>query len=63
MEVIDEVEQHVTINGAGRVWFSAYVFGKHRDGRYEGSRTTDIIKIVILIFFGLSDKLKQAIIT
>ncbi|MDO5392958.1 MAG: hypothetical protein Q4F24_17995 [Eubacteriales bacterium] len=35
----DEVEQHITINAAGMVWFSSYVFGKHRDGRYERSRT------------------------
>lgn len=35
----EEVEQHITINSEGRVWFSAYVFGQMRDGRYEKSRT------------------------
>lgn len=32
------MEQRITIIADGRVWFSAYVFGKGRDGRYEKSR-------------------------
>lgn len=34
----DEVEQHITINGDGRVWFSAYNFGEN-PGRYQKVRT------------------------
>lgn len=34
----EEVEQHLTINAEGRVWFSAYNFGE-RPGRYQKSRT------------------------
>ena len=30
-EPTDEVEQHLTINNDGRVWFSAYAFGKEKD--------------------------------
>ena len=33
-----EVEQHLTINSEGRVWFSAYNFGE-RPGRYQKART------------------------
>lgn len=38
----EEVEQHITINSEGRVWFSAYIFGQNRDGRYEESRTQNL---------------------
>lgn len=38
----EEVEQHITINSEGRVWFSAYVFRQHRDGHYEKSRTQNL---------------------
>ena len=38
----EEIEQHITINSEGRVWFSAYVFGQNRDGRYEKSRTQNL---------------------
>ncbi len=34
----DEVEQHITINADGRVWFSAYNFGSGFDG-HEKSRS------------------------
>ena len=35
----EEVEQHLTINSEGRVWYSVYVVGHRRDGHYEKSRT------------------------
>ena len=35
----DEVEQHITINSGGRVWFSAYNFGREC-GKYEKARRT-----------------------
>lgn len=38
----EEVEQHITINSEGRVWFSAYVFRQHRNGHYEKSRTQNL---------------------
>ena len=38
----EEVEQHITLNSEGRVWFSAYVFGQRRDGHYEKSRTQNL---------------------
>lgn len=28
----EEVEQHITLNAEGQVWFSSYVFGQRRDG-------------------------------
>lgn len=34
----DEVEQHITINSDGRVWFSSYAFGEGF-GKYEKSQT------------------------
>lgn len=34
----DEVEQHLTINDEGCVWFSGYNFG-HGGGKYEKART------------------------
>lgn len=34
----DEVEQHLTINDEGRVWFSGYNFG-HSGERYEKARS------------------------
>lgn len=46
-EPTDEVEQRITINAEGRVWFSAYVFGDGL-GQYKKSRTKNykIEKIV-----------------
>ena len=38
----EEVEQHITLNSEGRVWFSAYVFGQRRDGHYEKARTQNL---------------------
>ena len=36
----EEVEQHITINSEGQVWFSAYVFGHVcNNGRHEKPRT------------------------
>lgn len=37
-EPTDEVEQHITINAEGRVWFSAYTYGQGFS-KYEKSRT------------------------
>lgn len=34
----DEVEQHLTINDEGRVWFSGYNFGHSGEG-YEKARS------------------------
>ncbi len=34
----DEVEQHLTVNSEGRVWFSAYAFGD-RFGKYKKARS------------------------
>ncbi len=36
----DEVEQHLTVNTDGRVWFSAYTFGD-RSAKYTKSRTNN----------------------
>ncbi len=36
----DEVEQHLTVNTDGRVWFSAYAFGD-RSGKYTKARTNN----------------------
>lgn len=38
----EEVEQHITINSEGRIWFSAYVFGQRCEGKYEKSRTQNL---------------------
>ena len=39
----EEVEQHITINSEGRVWFAAYVFGQScNNGRHEKSRTENL---------------------
>lgn len=41
----DEVEQHITINADGRVWFSAYNFGSGFDGHEKyGSKIYKIKK-------------------
>ena len=36
----DEVEQHLTVNTDGRVWFSAYAF-RDRSGKYTKARTNN----------------------
>lgn len=36
-EPTDEVEQHITINAEGRVWFSSYIFGEEA-GKHEKAR-------------------------
>ena len=37
------MEQHITINSEGRVWFAAYVFGQScNNGRHEKSRTENL---------------------
>lgn len=41
-EPTEEVEQHITINAEGRVWFSAYTFGECF-GQHEKSRTKNYI--------------------
>lgn len=46
----DEVEQHLTINDEGRVWFSGYNFG-HNGERYEKA-TTDRLLCAIAAYFG-----------
>ncbi|OUP64166.1 hypothetical protein B5F13_08830 [Drancourtella sp. An177] len=39
----EEVEQHITINSEGQVWFSAYVFGQVcNNRRHEKSRTQNL---------------------
>lgn len=56
----DEIEQHITINSAGRVWFSAYNYG-HVIGKYERGRsqnfkidkaTTDSLMEAFSAYFG-----------
>ena len=56
----DEVEQHLTINNEGRVWFSGYNFG-HGGERYEKARTknfkidklaTDRLMEALAAYFG-----------
>ena len=56
----DEVEQHLTINDEGRVWFSGYNFG-HSGERYEKARSknfkiekvaTDRLLCAIATYFG-----------
>lgn len=56
----DEVEQHLTINDEGRVWFSGYNFG-HSGERYEKARSkifkiekaaTDRLLCAIAAYFG-----------
>ena len=56
----DEVEQHLTINDEGRVWFSGYNFG-HNGERYEKARSknfkiekaaTDRLLCAIAAYFG-----------
>lgn len=56
----DEVEQHLTINDEGRVWFSGYNFG-HGGERYEKARSknfkiekvaTDRLLCAIAAYFG-----------
>lgn len=37
-EADDEIEQHITIDSDGHVWFSAYIFEKRNDGKYKKSR-------------------------
>ena len=38
----EEVEQHITLNAEGQVWFSSFVFGQHRDGRYEKAHSQNL---------------------
>jgi len=38
----EEVEQHITLNAEGQVWFSSYVFGQRRDGRYEKAHSQNL---------------------
>lgn len=38
----EEVEQHITLNSKGQVWFSSYIFGQRRDGRYEKARSQNL---------------------
>lgn len=56
----DEVEQHITINSEGRVWFSAYNYG-HEIGRHEKARSqnfkidkdvTDMLMEAFSTYFG-----------
>lgn len=53
----DEVEQHLTINNEGRVWFSGYNFG-HDSERYEKARSKNF-----KINKAAADKLLDAIAT
>ena len=49
----EEVEQHLTINSEGRVWFSGYIFGRGRE-RYEKARSKNfkIDKLAVDKLFG-----------
>lgn len=38
LEPDDEIEQHITIESDGHIWFSAYIFEKRKDSRYKKSR-------------------------
>ena len=38
----EEVEQHITVNSEGQVWFSSYVFGQRRDGQYEKAHSQNL---------------------
>lgn len=59
-EPTDEVEQHITINAEGRVWFSSYIFGEEA-GKHEKARKknfnigkTKAVKVLstLATFFG-----------
>ena len=49
----EEVEQHLTINNEGRVWFSGYNFGRGGE-RYEKARSKNfkIDKLAVDKLFG-----------
>lgn len=48
-EPTDEVEQHITINAEGRVWFSAYNFGEEAENMKRPEKRTRIEEMERLI--------------
>lgn len=56
-EADEEVEQHITINAEGRVWFSAYNFGSI-PGKYEKARSK-----IYAIRKGIAGKVLKSIAT